>query len=112
MYTTQIVHTVTISVTPAGFIQCSPDPLPVRGRDATLTFLLETAGYRFPINRAVMVKAAPNAQFPFPAQTRDARTVTLYDANTDDLLYPYTVRVISLEDERLIERDPSIENGK
>lgn len=104
--------TVTVTVSATGRITCTPDPVPVSGADQTISFVLETTTYRFPTTNAVVVKTAPNAQFPHPAQTEATQLVTLFDANTDNLTYNYTVRVVRNADEEGFELDPSIENGK
>ncbi|WP_374673442.1 hypothetical protein [Ideonella sp.] len=104
--------TVTVTVSATGRITCTPDPVPVSGADQTISFVLETSTYRFPTANAVVVKTAPNSQFPQPAQTEATQLVTLFDANTDALTYDYTVRVVRKSDNAELELDPSIENGK
>lgn len=103
--------TVSVSVSTLGIISCSPDPVPVSGANATLTFNLVSTGYNFPANGAIVVPA-PSNQFPNPSQTVSSTTATLFDVNSDSKNYKYVVRVIRSSDNQPLDLDPTIENGK
>ncbi|MFZ5550379.1 MAG: hypothetical protein ACOZJX_16915 [Pseudomonadota bacterium] len=103
--------TVSVSVSTLGVIACSPDPVPVSGADATITFNLVTTGYTFPANAAIVVPTPAN-QFPDPSQTVSPNQATLFDVNSDSNSYKYVVRVIRSSDNQPLDLDPTIENGK
>lgn len=103
--------TVSVSVSSIGAIACSPDPVPVSGADATITFNLVTSGYTFPASGAIVVPA-PSNQFPNPSSTVSSTTATLFDVNSDSNTYKYVVRVIRSSDNVPLDVDPLIENGK
>lgn len=103
--------TVSVSVSSIGVIACSPDPVPVSGADATITFNLVTSGYTFPTSGAIVVPA-PSNQFPNPSSTVSSTTATLFDVNSDDQEYKYVVRVIRSSDNQPLDLDPTIQNGK
>jgi hypothetical protein len=101
---------VTVSVATGGII-CNPDPVPVSGADATITFTLATPGYNFPASNAIVVPA-PSNQFPNPSVTVTPTTATLLDKNTDDKKYKYIVNLVRTSDNQPLDVDPIIENGK
>jgi hypothetical protein len=103
--------TVSVSVSSTGIIHCSPDPVPVSGQNATITFDLATAGYAFAASNAVVVPS-PASQFPNPSSTVSPTTATLFDANTDSNPYKYVVHLVRLSDSEPLSLDPTIENGK
>lgn len=102
---------VTVSVNSMGQVCCSPDPAPVSGTNALITFNLATSGYAFPSNNAITV-INPESQFPYGPWNISSASVGLFDANTDENSYKYTVHVIRLSDNTTLEYDPMIENGK
>lgn len=103
--------TVSVSVSTVGVIACNPDPVPVSGANATLTFNLVSSGYTFPANGAIVVPA-PSNQFPDPSSTVSSTTATLFDVNSDSNSYKYVVRVIRSSDNQPLDLDPTVENGK
>ncbi len=102
---------VTVSVSAIGVVSCSPDPVPVSGPDATISFNLVSAGYAFPGSLAIVVPQ-PSNQFPDPSVTVSPTLATLFDANTDANRYKYVVRLVRTADNEPISFDPMIENGK
>ena len=102
---------VTVSVSATGIISCSPDPVPVSGANATIAFSLPTAGYAFPASAAIVV-SNPASQFPYAAVTASSTMVTLFDNNTDQNSYKYTVHLRNLADNSDMSFDPTIENGR
>lgn len=103
--------TVNISVSAPGIINVSPDPIPVSGANATITFNLLTSGYHFPSSNAVVVPQ-PGSQFPNPATTVSPTSATLFDANTDANSYKYVVHLVRTSDNQPLNLDPIIENGQ
>jgi hypothetical protein len=102
---------VTVTVDASGKPACSPDPVSVRGRDALLMFQLQTAGYVFPKDAAVVV-SDPGSQFPQPSRTLPPNdtTATLLDRNTDAGAFKYTVTVKNVATGQLVPLDPTIIN--
>jgi hypothetical protein len=103
--------TVNVSVSSIGIIACSPDPVPVSGASATITFNLVTTGYTFPASGAIVVPSPAN-QFPDPSSTVSSTTATLLDVNSDSNDYKYVVRVVRSSDNQPLDLDPTIQNGK
>lgn len=101
---------VSVSVSTTGIV-CSPDPVPVSGAGATITFNLTSSGYSFRANNAIVVPA-PSNQFPNPSSTVSATQATLYDVNSDANSYKYVVHLVRDSDNQPLEVDPIIENGK
>jgi hypothetical protein len=101
---------VSISVSSAGIISCTPDPIPVSGGNATITFNLQSTGYAFPASNAIVVPA-PSNQFPNPSTTVSATQATLHDVNSDANPYKYVVHLIRTSDNTPLNLDPTIENG-
>jgi hypothetical protein len=102
---------VTVTVDASGTPVCSPDPVRVRGRDAQLMFELQTAGYVFPKDGAVVV-SDPGSQFPQPSRTLPPHdtTATLLDRNTEVASFKYTVTVKNIATGQLVPLDPIIQN--
>jgi len=90
---------------------CSPDVAVVRGRDAMLTFQLQTPGYVFRPSDAVVV-TNPGTQFPHPSRTLppDDTTVTLLDLGTERGTFDYTVWVQPVQGGKPLSLDPTIQN--
>lgn len=103
---------VTVTVDPLGKVACDPDPLPADGRDIHLKFVLNTAGYVFPQDAAVVV-SNPGVEFPEPSRTLPPNDTqaTLFDRNTQKGSFKYTVTVQQVATGNLIEYDPTIDNG-
>lgn len=102
---------VSISVSSSGIISCSPDPVPVSGSNATISFNLQTSGYTFPASNAIVVPA-PSNQFPSPSISVASNIATLLDVNSDSNSYKYVVHVIRTSDNEPLSLDPTIENGQ
>ncbi|HEV8315617.1 MAG TPA: hypothetical protein VGQ23_21355 [Burkholderiaceae bacterium] len=102
---------IAVTVDASGNVACNPDPVPVRGSNATLRFEVQTTGYAFPDNDAVIV-SDPGTQFPDPSHTQGPSntSATLHDNNTTAGSFKYTVTVKRLSDGQLIPYDPTILN--
>jgi hypothetical protein len=107
----RVPHRVSVTVDASGTIACEPDPVPVRGRNTRLKFELETKGYRFPQDGAVVVND-PSAQFPEKSRTLppDQTKATLLDLNTQAGDHKYTVTVQQIASGKLTQLDPIIQN--
>jgi len=103
--------TVTVNVSTVGAVSCTPDPVPVSGPNATITFNLANSNYSFAANSAIAVPQ-PASQFPNPSTTVSPTTATLFDANTDSNRYKYVVRLVKNSDNSPLVFDPTIENGQ
>jgi hypothetical protein len=103
---------VTVTVDPLGTIACKPDPLPADGRNIHLTFELNAAGYVFPQDAAVVV-SNPGIEFPEASRTLPPNDTlaTLFDRNTQKGSFKYTVTVQEVATGKLLELDPTIDNG-
>ena len=87
-----------------------PDPVPVRGLNAVLNFEMDTSGYVFVQENAVVVTAGGN-EFPQPSNTSpDGKSVTLHDRNTSRADFKYTVTVQPQGGGKPIVYDPTIQN--
>lgn len=102
---------VTVNVSSVGIVSCSPDPVPVSGANATITFNLANPDYSFAASNAIAVPQ-PGSQFPSPSTTVSATTATLFDANTDSNRYKYVVHLVKNSDNAPLSFDPTIENGQ
>ena len=102
---------VIVTVDSSGTVACNPEQLTVKSCDAVLKFELQTAGYVFPKDGAVVVEK-PGKQFPFPSRTLPAHptTATLYDHNSEASNFKYTVTVQRVSDGALLALDPTITN--
>ena len=105
-------HQVIVTVDAAGTVVCTPEQVTVWDCDAVLKFLLKTDGYVFPTDDAVVV-TNPGAQFPFPSRTlpKQPTKATLYDHNSAAGDFKYTVYVKDIATGKILELDPSIQNG-
>jgi hypothetical protein len=102
---------VIVTVDASGVPSCSPHVLPVNGSDAVLKFSLQTAGYVFPTDGAVVVNSA-SEQFPFPSRTLPSGSwATLYDRNTAAGTFGYTMSVKNAATGEIGRVDPTINNG-
>lgn len=100
---------VNVTVQPDGAVICSPDPVPVTKANSKLTFQLQTPGYAFPDENAIVVKH-PGTEFPRPSRTVSATVATLMDCDRNAGSYSYDVHVVEQRSGRLIKGDPTIEN--
>lgn len=104
------VKHVNVSVDSSGAISCSPDPANLSGSNVLVVFRLDTPGYAFPENNAVVV-SNPGSQFPYPSWTAYPGYAVLFDLDGDDNSYSYTVSVVDLSTGRTLSVDPTIKNG-
>ena len=102
-----VIVTVEAGDTPV----CDPHDLVVSGSDAVLKFSLQTPGYVFPKDGAVVVKD-PGDEFPFPSRTLPPNDThaTLYDRNTGTGAFGYTVFVKKIATGEILRVDPTINN--
>lgn len=106
-----VANQVIVTVNASGVPACDPLVLPVNGSDAVLKFSLQTAGYIFPTDGAVVVNSA-SEQFPYPSRTLASATwATLYDRNTAAGTFNYTVFVKNIATGEIGRVDPTINNG-
>ncbi len=92
-----------------GKIHCAPDPVLVVFTPSQLRFRLQTPGYAFPGENAVVV-SNPGSDFPTPARTVAAQLVTLCDLDRVKGSYRYTVQVVEQATGRVLRHDPTISN--
>ena len=102
-----VIVTVEAGDTPV----CNPHDLNVAGSDEVLKFSLQTPGYVFPKDGAVVV-ANPGDEFPFPSRTLPPNDTqaTLYDRNTGTGAFGYTVFVKKVATGEILRVDPTINN--
>jgi len=105
-------HKVIVTVEADGTVVCTPEQVTVLECETVLKFLIETDGYVFPKDNAVVV-TNPGQQFPFPSRTVSKRPTkaTLYDHNSTAGDFKYTVYVQDVATGKILERDPTILNG-
>lgn len=102
---------VNVTVNSMGQVVCSPDPVPISGASALISFQLQTSGYAFAATNPVVV-ISPSNQFPYGPWSPSSGQVCLFDANTDSNSYKYSVHLINLSNNQPVSVDPVIENGK
>jgi len=106
-------HQVIVTVDAKKTVVCTPEQISVLGCDTVLKFLLQTDGYVFPKDNAVVV-TNPGAQFPFPSRTlpKHPTKATLYDHNTAAGDFKYSVYVQDVATGQILVVDPIINNGE
>ena len=104
-------HQVIVTVDAKKNVICNPEQVPVNGCDTVLKFLLQTDGYVFRKDDAVVV-SNPGEQFPFPSRTlpKQPTKATLYDHNTASGGFKYTVYVTDVATGEVLFVDPTILN--
>jgi hypothetical protein len=100
---------VVVTVTDAGQIICTPDPVVVSSANANVVFQLQTAGYVFREKDPIVV-TQPGSTFPFPSKTRAGTTAVLFDRDNCTASYKYSVFVKDQATGRVISVDPTIRN--
>lgn len=104
-----VIH-VDVSVDPkAGSIVCSPDPVPVKARNALVAFHLKSDGFRFREQNAIVV-TDPRRDFPYPSWTVGPDRATLLDLDSTAASYKYSVFLVDTRSGKEISVDPTIEN--
>jgi hypothetical protein len=105
-------HQVIVTVDAKRNVTCTPENVTVSACDTVLKFLLQTDGYVFPKEGAIVVDN-PGKQFPFPSRTlpKQPTKATLYDHNTAAGDFKYTVYVKDVATGKILELDPTIKNG-
>lgn len=107
MVTPNVKHVV---VTVAGgVVSCHPDNVTVKSANTLLVFTLETAGYAFPEQNAIVVNQ-PGADFPFAFWQQTPKVVALYDRNSNAASYSYTLAVVDQFSGQRFRADPMISN--
>lgn len=106
------LHHVIVTVDANKNVVCNPEQISVLGCDTVLKFLLQTDGYVFPKENAVVV-TNPGSQFPFPSRTlpKVPTKATLYDHNTEAGNFKYSVYVKDAATGQILMVDPTITNG-
>jgi hypothetical protein len=104
-------HQVIVTVDAKKTVTCTPENVAVSGCDTVLKFVLQTAGYVFPKEGAVVV-TDPGKQFPFPSRTlpKQPTKATLYDHNTVGGDFKYSVYVEDVATGKVLFVDPTIQN--
>lgn len=104
-------HQVIVTVDAQKEVICTPEQVSVNGCDTVLKFLLQTDGYVFRKDDAVVV-SNPGEQFPFPSRTvpKQPTKATLYDHNTVNGNFKYTVYVEDVATGEVLFVDPMIQN--
>jgi hypothetical protein len=103
------VLSVQVSVSADGTPVCTPELLDVSGRDVLIAFQLAAADWIFPSQDAVVVKDGGN-QFPFPSWTVHRKLALLFDRNTSQGRFQYTVYVKHVVTGEVRSVDPTIRN--
>ncbi|MGH6645080.1 MAG: hypothetical protein ACRED3_20535 [Bradyrhizobium sp.] len=105
-------HEVIVTVDAKKNVICTPDHVAVTDRcNAVLKFVLQTDGYVFPEQDAVVV-TNPGKQFPFPSRTlpKHPTRATLYDDNSVGGAFKYSVYVKDATTGKILMVDPTINN--
>lgn len=103
------VQSVQVTVTADGTPVCTPELLDVSGRDVLIAFQLDAADWKFPSQDAVVVKDGGH-QFPFPSWTVKRHLALLFDRNTSQGSFQYTVYVKHVPTGVVRSVDPTIRN--
>jgi hypothetical protein len=107
MTTVNVKHVkVTVS---DGVISCNPEDVIAKSANTLLVFTLETAGYVFPDSDAVVVTGG-GAEFPYPLWKEAPKVVALYDRNSNQATYNYTIAVVDQFSGQRFSVDPAITN--
>lgn len=107
MVTPNVKHVV---VTVAGgVVSCTPENVTVKSANTLLVFTLETAGYAFPEQNAIVVNQ-PGAEFPYALWQQAPKVVALYDRNSNLATYNYTIAVVDQFSGQRFSVDPTISN--
>jgi len=105
-------HHVIVTVDSKKKVVCNPEHVAVIDRcNAVLKFELQTDGYVFPEQGAVVV-TDPGKQFPFPSRTlpKHPTRATLYDDNSVGGAFKYSVYVKDVATGEILMVDPMINN--
>ncbi|MEP7101514.1 MAG: hypothetical protein ABI781_13455 [Burkholderiales bacterium] len=105
-------HRITVTVDANQNVVCDPEHVAVTDRcNAVLKFVLQTDGYVFPEQDAVVV-TNPGKQFPFPSRTlpKHPTRATLYDDNSVGGAFKYSVYVKDAATGKILMVDPVINN--
>lgn len=104
---------VTVTVVKSGSktsIVCSPDPVVVKSGHCSMVFKLDTAGYVFREEHAIVV-SHPGTDFPRPSITSpDGRKATLVNRDREKNDYKYSVFLKDKATGRILFVDPTIQN--
>lgn len=103
------VLNVHVSIAPDGDPVCTPELLDVSGRDVMIAFTLDAHDWVFPSHRAVVVTDG-GTQFPFPSWTVNRKLALLFDRNTSQGSFQYTVSVRHVPTGEIRSVDPTIRN--
>lgn len=104
-----LIKHVLVTVQDDGSIQCTPDPVVVRGKNVLLVFRLVTGGYAFADENAVVV-TNPDSDFPYPSWTVKPQLAAVLDIDNVINSYAYTVSVVRSATGECLDGDPTIRN--
>jgi hypothetical protein len=91
-------------------IQCEPDPVQVGVCDTLISFKLDTAGYRFKKENAIVLKEE-STDFPYDSWTISHTHAALLDkCDIKGETFGYYVHLIRDSDKKEISVDPFIKN--
>lgn len=94
-----------------GQVQVSDSKLKPKGKPSALTWTMGTAGYQFTTDGIAI--ANNNGEFTNGTRSPDGLTFTWQDANTDTVLYNYSIAVqLGSTPHGIIRLDPAIQNGE
>ena len=104
-----MTHQANVTVV-SGQVQVSDIKLKPKGKPATLTWTMVTAGYQFTTSGIAI--ANNTGVFTNPTRSTDGLTFTWQDANTDAVTYNYSIAVqLGSQPHGILRMDPQIENG-
>ena len=104
------VRRLSITVDAMGGITVTPDPISVSGQRLLLVFSLDTAGWVFPDNGALVVTSGGD-QFPYVSWTMKSQLASLFDANTSAGDFKYTINVVNSATGATYSLDPTVKNS-
>ncbi len=105
------VNVNTSTSPPSYTVTCSPPIVKALSGSMIITFILLTDGFRFRRNKAIYVeRGGPGTQFPFDSWTQTDTIASIFDYNTDNGLYKYTICLIDDSNNEIILKDPAIQN--
>lgn len=103
------VATVQVTIAADGTPVCDPAKLQVAGRNVLIVYQLDADDWVFPARDAVTVKDGAG-QFPFPSWTVFPQQAVLFDRNSADGVFHYTVSVQYVPTGEVRSVDPTIYN--
>jgi hypothetical protein len=91
-------------------ITCNPDPVVVGVCDTLISFSLDTSGYRFKTDGAIVLKEA-DPDFPYDSWTISPTHAALLDLCNTNQTFGYSVFIVRTSDGKEFSVDPFIQNS-